>query len=292
MSTPTVSPSQTPLPAHHYLPASRYDFNALATVYNAARVDYIVPMPMNGKRMQEYVTAYDVNLEASVVSLNSTEEQTGIGMVGLRDRRGWITRLGVIPEQRKHKVGRFIMDRLLENAHASGADLIQLEVIRGNDPAHRLFLSLGFAETRELCVLRRPPGKLDPALMPPESAVALLPAADIPTLLQQREPGAAWTEETASLLNAGRLEALEVELASGERGWVIFQQMAFQLTHIVLSAQPSAELAQALLYHLHARYSMQDTKLENLPVDHPLFPIFQRMGYVESFRRIEMALAW
>jgi hypothetical protein len=249
-------------------------------------------MPMNAKRMQEYVTAYDVDLEQSIVSLNDSGEETGIGMVGLRDQRAWITRLGVIPERRGHKVGQFVVERLLENARAKNVKAVQLEVIRGNEPAYRLFLKLGFHETRELLVLRRPPGKVDPALMPASSTTMALPAEQLPILLAQREPIAAWTEETPSLLNAGLLEGLSVELASGEKGWIIFQKMAFQLAHIVLSPQPSRELAIALLYHLHARYPMQDTKLENLPTDHPTFEAFHTLGYVESFKRIEMILEW
>jgi ribosomal protein S18 acetylase RimI-like enzyme len=289
LSTPTPSSSLNLPPSHSYLPTSQYDFNALAAIYNAARVDYIVPMPMNAKRMQEYVNTYDVDLTASVVSLNDDHEETGVGMLGLRDHRGWITRLGVIPERRGNKVGQFVMERLLENAHARGASLVQLEVIVGNEPAHQLFLKLGFHEMRELYVLRRPPSKLNPANLPESTAVNLEPM-QIPTLLSQRKQYTAWTEETTSLLNVGSLEGFSVELPSGENGWIIFQPMAFQLSHIVLSPQCSPTLAHAMLYQLHTRYPMQDTKLENMPIDYPLFPTFQKIGYVESFRRTEMIL--
>jgi ribosomal protein S18 acetylase RimI-like enzyme len=289
LNTPTPFFSLDTPPSHSYLPASNYDFNTLAAIYNAARVDYIVPMPMNGKRMQEYVNAYDVDLSASAVALNDNREETGVGMLGLRDDRGWITRLGVIPERRGHKVGQFVMECLLANAQARRTRLVQLEVIVGNEPAHRLFLKLGFQETRELYVLRRPPSKLDPARLPESTATNLEPM-QIPTLLSKRKQYAAWTEETSSLLNAGSLEGFSVELPSGENGWIIFQPMAFQISHIVLNPQCSPNLAYTMLYHLHTRYPMQDTKLENMPTDYPLFSTFQKMGYVESFRRIEMIL--
>lgn len=278
MSTPTPSSSLNLPPSHSYLPTSHYDFNALAAIYNAARVDYIVPMPMNAKRMQEYINTYDVDLDASVVSLNDSREETGVGMLGLRDRRGWITRLGVIPERRGYKVGQFLMERLLENAHSRGMRLVQLEVIVGNEPAHQLFLKLGFQATRELYVLRRPPSKLNPANIPESTPVNLEPM-QIPTLLSQRRQYTAWTEETTSLLNVGSLEGFSVALTNGEKGWIIFQPMAFQLSHIVLSPQCSQTLAYAMLYHLHTRYAMQDTKLENMPTDYPLFPAFQKIGW-------------
>jgi ribosomal-protein-alanine N-acetyltransferase len=270
------------------VPASRYDFTALASLYNAARVDYIVPMPMNAKRMQEYVHNYDVNLDGSIVSLNGDELETGVGMLALRDSRAWITRLGVIPERRGNKVGQFIMERLLEQATQRAAKRVQLEVIKGNEPAYRLFVKMGFEVTRALMILRRPPSKPDPNSALPE--VVVRPLMRIPEHLEKRAPDAAWTEETRSLINAGGLEGLQVEMPSGERGWVIFQRMAFQLMHIVLSPNAVGDLALALLYHLHAQYPMQDTKVENVPLGAPYVEAYTRLGYVESFQRIEMAM--
>lgn len=37
------------------VPIAQYSMDDLAAIYNRARVDYIVPMPMNGKRMAEYI---------------------------------------------------------------------------------------------------------------------------------------------------------------------------------------------------------------------------------------------
>ncbi|MDX1994217.1 MAG: GNAT family N-acetyltransferase [bacterium] len=275
------------------VPASNYDYERLAAIYNQARVDYIVPMPMNAKRMAEYVHNYDVNLECSVVSINQAGEETGIGMFGLRDdgqkRRGWITRLGVIPERRGYKVGQFITEKLLENGKARLCDLVQLEVIVGNDPAHTLFRKLGFEDVRELLVIRRPPGppEVHPAF--DQAAVSQMSEEEIPFYLKLRAPGESWIEETPSLLNAGSMRGLRVEMGS-ERGWVLFQRTPFQLTHFVLSPDVSEEISTALLYHVHKEYPMQDTKVENLAANSPAWPAFQRMGYMEVFRRTEMFL--
>jgi ribosomal protein S18 acetylase RimI-like enzyme len=269
------------------VPASEYNFEQLAVIYNAARVDYIVPMPMNARRMEDYVRDYDINLDASVVALTEDGEPTGVGMLGLRDTRGWITRLGVIPAQRRHKSGEFIMRTLLAQAQMRGAGLVQLEVIQGNEPAYRLFLKLGFETTRELLVIRRPPGA--PKLTPPEATLMPLAQDDILRCLGQRPPGATWIEETSSLLNAGSLKGFALELPSGQGGWIVFQSTLFQMTHFVYQA-PNDDVLFALLCWLHMQYPRQDTKLENIPANEISWPVFQSLGYLEAFRRIEMVL--
>lgn len=277
---------------HRSVPASSYNFEQLAEIYNQTRVDYIVPMPMNARRMMEYVRDYDIDLDRSVVSLNHAGEESGVGMVGVRGERGWVTRLGVIPERRGRHLGQYLMERMLEEIADAGCSMVQLEVIVGNVPAHSLFLKLGFEDVRELLVIRRAPAQLDPYEPFEAAQVETIDPADIPAHLAKRDPYASWVEETASLLNAGSLTGLTVELPSGECGWVILQQSPFQLTHFVLKPDISDEMGLALLYHTHRTFSRQDTKLENIPTDHPTVPYFQQFDYFEVFRRTEMYLYW
>ena len=37
-------------------------------------------------------------------------------MLGVRNRRAWITRLGVVPNQRERRVGTFLMEQLIARA--------------------------------------------------------------------------------------------------------------------------------------------------------------------------------
>ena len=274
------------------VPASRYTFEQLADLYNQTRVDYIVPMPMNARRLQEYVHAYDINLDLSVVALNPQGDVTGLGMLGLRENRAWISRLGVLPERRGRRTGLFITEHLLHQARLAGARLAQLEVVKGNVPAHSLFRKLGFRETRELLIIRRPPGTA-PLIPPPVGSSATEMDADgIAICLAMREPGASWLEETRSLYRAGSLQGLWVTLPNGSGGWVVYQQTAFQLTHIVCGTPASAHepVASALLHHLHRLHPRRDSKVENIPADSPYLPAFTNAGYLEAFRRVEMDL--
>lgn len=272
------------------VPASRYDYKGLADIYNQARVDYIVPMPMNARRMEEYVTYYDVDLDASVVVLNRSGEEIGVGMLGVRENRGWITRVGLTPASRGHHIGQFLMETLLQSAADRGIQHMQLEVIVGNDPAHRLFQKLGFEDYRDLSIIRRPPGPLDDDARYDDAHVTPLRYSELPYYLEQRLPGASWLEETASLLNMRNLSGIKLDMRDGQYGWVIYQQMPLQLAHFVFRPDIPPAVAAALLYHVHRTHRMQDTKIENLVKDDPIWPVFPQFGYLEAFHRIEMRM--
>lgn len=276
---------------HNAVRTDQYNFTELADIYSRAREDYIVPMPMNARRMEGYIRAYDVSLESSFVAVDTEDgEANGVCMLGVRDNRTWITRLGVIPVRRRRRSGLFLMETEIEESRRIGKDLVQLEVIKGNEPAHRLFQRLGFEVTRELLVIRRAPSPVDPNLIP-EMTVSSVEGEGVFALLEGREAGAAWTEETSSLWNAGHMQGLCVLLPDGEEGWIVFQKTAFQLGHFVFAPNISERMMDALLAAVHTTFSMQDTKIENVPILHPTWKAFQKFGYGVSFGRIEMVLA-
>lgn len=275
---------------HQAVSAKDYDYKELADIYNQARVDYIVPMPMNAKRMKEYCEAYDIGLGASLIAKDREDgEVNGICMLGIRDNRTWITRLGVIPHRRRRRSGQFLMRAEIDESLRLDKEIMQLEVIKGNEPAHRLFTKLGFEETRELLVIRRAPSKLDPSLIP-QMTVQEIPDDEIFTYLEGRASDAAWTEETSSLRNAGKINGLLVTLPDGETAWIVFQRSMFQLAHFVLAPDVSTHMMHALIAAVHQKYPLQDTKIENVPLEHPTWPVFQHFGYIIAFARIEMLL--
>ncbi len=272
--------------------ASNFTADELAEIYNASRIDYLVPMPMNAKRMQSYVRMYDVDLDASVVIFDAEHQPAGLGMLGARDDRAWITRLGIIPQRRMAGMGICLMESLIGAARERHIRLIQLEVIEGNDRGHKLFSKCGFREVRRLLIIRRPPAS--PPGGPPVvgATVSRLTTSEIWACLAQRGPGASWINENASLIKVEKLEGLRVKLPSGYSGWVIFQCKTFEISHVVLQTPaPVREIMMAtLLYYLHNLHTEQDTKIENIPITDMTLPILQDFNYIEEFRRIEMFL--
>jgi len=289
MSQSHTSNEDEDLPPVTLVPATQFTLEELTEAYNQTRIDYIVPMPMNVSRLQEYIRNYDVNLEYSAVAV-SGGEILALAMLGLRPGHTWITRLGVIPGRRRAGVGEMLMRYLIEQSCSQDVDYVLLEVIKNNVPAHRLFVKLGFYEVRELLVIRRPPGPPKQEIEP--YAVQLLGYQKAVESLHQRRSTPSWLDETASLVNAGNLSALRVELNSGARGWLVYQNTVFQLGRLVLQTEAGDpyEVGRAIAHALHSYHPTQDTKSENLPVKDPHWQALQSMNYLESFRRIEMRL--
>ncbi len=269
--------------------ASEFSIEALVDIYNQTRMDYIVPMPMNAARLEEYIHTYDVRLEYSAVAV-SDGQVLGLSMLGVRPRHTWVTRLGVIPVLRRRGTGESLMRHHIDSSLALGVDYVTLDVIKNNVPAHRLFKKLGFEENRELLILRRPPGypKIE---IEPYTATWLEQDGAI-ELLQRRRERPSWLTENESLINGGNLYALKVDLSDGSNGWLAYQKTIFQLGRLVVQTEAGEppRVARALAHALHTHHPLLDTKTENFPVDDPHLPGLQDVGYIESFRRIELRL--
>jgi len=270
------------------VPVSRFNYEQLAAIYNQTRVDYMVPMPMNATRLAEYVKTYDVNLDYSMVATTQDGEMLGIIMLGLREDRAWITRLGVIPNTRRNGVGQALMESLMEQAARLSINFVMLEVIKNNTPAHQLFLKLGFYEVGELLVLRRSP--LTPPVDPIVADAQRLDRTDSLVLVGRDRGTQPWTDQSESLFNAFEVSGLRLTLADGSRGWLVYQRQKFLLTRFAFKTEVGdpATVAYALLSHLHNQYPRLDTQIENIQINDPHLSAFYKMGYVESFRRIEM----
>lgn len=274
------------------LPASEFTFEELTHAYNQTRVDYVVPMPMNVARLKEYTRVYDVNLHHSCVVVDPENDNLiyGLGMLGMRGNRAWITRLGVLPYGRRLGVGRRIMDGLVAQSKRNMCKQIWLEVIKNNDPAHKLFRKYGFTETRELIIGRRPPNlNFNDNLLGEIKQVTTLNHEDAIILLSHRQDQPNWLNQIETFQNVHNLSALLVEMKGGGRGWVTYHADVLQLTRIIIevTAGDCTEVTEAILNVLHQRHKRQDAIIENI-FDVEIWAGCQNFGYFEAFRRIEM----
>lgn len=271
------------------LSASAFSYQELTDAYNQTRVDYLVPMPMNASKLREYVITYDIDMMASAVAIDGNGV-LGLSMLGLREGRAWISRLGVIQRNRRGGTGTALVQRMIDGAEQNGADYVIIEVIKNNEAAHNLFTKLGFKHLRELLVLGRPPGP--PKITVPKAKVKLIKYDEAIALLKTRRSKPTWVEETESMTNAGNIEAFHAKLQNGDEGWLVFQNTIFQLSRIILQTEVGdpVEVGKVLLHHLHTEYAKKDTKTENLPTKDEHWPAFQAMGYFPMFRRNEMIL--
>jgi ribosomal protein S18 acetylase RimI-like enzyme len=267
------------------LPANCFTIQQLTEAYNRTRVDYLVPMPMNAVRLAEYIQMYDIDLQRSFVVLDNAGI-LGLGMLGIRPGRAWITRLGVLPTARRRGQGLALMQALLTAAIGTGLDFTVLEVIQNNTPAQTLFLKLGFREVNELVILRRPPA---PPNGTPAGAARWLTRSETLDQIGRQAGPAPWTNQAESFGHAAQVYGLALTAPQGS-GWAAFMVLRSVITHLILNTDQGdpAAIGAALLAHIHQQYPQLDTHAENIATHDPHLPALYAAGYLESFRRVQM----
>jgi len=274
--------------------ASSFTLQQLTDAYNQTRVDYIVPMPMNVSRLEQYIRAYDVALDDSWVAMEG-KIIFGLGMLGVRPGKAWITRVGVLPIGRRQGTGRAIVNRLVESAVDRECDEVWIEVIAGNVPAHQMFLTGGFTPTRELLVARRAPSHTLQTNKPVinkdvELKVAKLDRPQTIRLLNERTERPNWLNQSESFSRSPDVCGLLATVVGRGQGWVVYQLSDFQLSHIVVEVLEGSpdEVTVATLRALHREHPSKDAVMENMAAASPYWSGFQEVGYFEVFRRLEM----
>lgn len=127
------------------VPSDRYSYAELAELFTRGYEGYFVPMHFDEPTLEYMVDTWDIDLSRSRVAPGA-----GLANLAIRGDRGWIGGIAVVPEQRRNGVGRALMEAVLELAPPT----VLLEVIEANEPAIRLYESLGFEKTRVLEVWR------------------------------------------------------------------------------------------------------------------------------------------
>ena len=275
-------------------PASEVPRAAFVRALNAAYSDYYVPIFMTPRSFNEVARRESVRLECSAAAVRG-KQIVGLGLLGVRGKRGWIGGMGVIPSFRGRGIGRRIMEYLLERARRLGLRDIQLEVITRNKPAFQLYRSLGFEVRRRLLVLSR-----ESALLHPDSPASseVLIRSRSPSLLIDdlaRLPGVPrpWQREEAALRlvlkNLKGLEALHPE--GGDRtGVCLYATSSYHLGLFDLAAE-SEEVGEALLATVLGKYPLARASYLNVAENDPMLPVLRAAGFRETLSQFEMHLS-
>jgi len=271
--------------------AEHFTIQELTELYNQTRVDYLVPMPMNADRLAEYIQDFNIDLTHSCVARAADGEMLGLSMLGVRRDKAWITRLGVLPASRRTGAGSALMDFMLEGAASMGLKETDLEVIKNNLPAHKLFMRKGFVENSEYLVMRRAP---HPATDPLQGNIVWLDYDKALDTLQTYPRHLTWINAYESMHNSPNVQGMQIELPNGSKGWLVYRNTKFTLrstlSHLVIHTEHGEphEVGTQLLLNLHDRYPHHDTYAENISQTDPHLSAFQASGYFTNFARIEM----
>lgn len=136
-------------------PALTFTTTALAEIMTACFEGYVVPQAINGEMFNSRFRRESLDLRASRVFMES-ERPVALILVA---RRGWTARIaamGIVPAHRAQGLGRVALGAVIGDLRRLGDRRLLLEVIATNEPAIRLYRSLGFATRRRLIGYRRP----------------------------------------------------------------------------------------------------------------------------------------
>lgn len=127
------------------------EFGVAETValLNRGFADYAVTVQATLPNFLGMAAQEGIQLPVSRVVLQEGEA-VGLALIA---RRGWSSRLAgmaILSEARGQGIGRWLMQRLIEEARQRGERRMVLEVIEGNEPAVRLYQSCGFQVRRRL----------------------------------------------------------------------------------------------------------------------------------------------
>ncbi len=240
----------------------------------------------------QLVQRENIRLASSVAAL-AEGQIVGLGMLGVRSRRGWIGGMGVVPERRNQGIGRRMMEYLISEAGRLGLTRLQLEVIVQNAPAYHLYESVGFRRLRHLAVLFTgdtpkpiPAAALEGIVVEDEEPSSLL--TELPALAATVPP---WQHDHESMRSViDQVEGLVARRADRTpAGLCLWSGQDDQGGILALAAQ-TPKIGRALLAKVRSRLPYARLNYLNVADDDPMLPVLLEAGFSELIGQHEMVM--
>jgi ribosomal protein S18 acetylase RimI-like enzyme len=256
-------------------PASGLPLPDLAELFTAGYEGYAVPIRVDEAALSSMVDAYDIDLGRSRVALRDGEP-VGLALLAVRGDAGWIGGLGVVAPERRHGVGRMLMEAVLGEARQAGLESVGLEVMEPNAPAIALYEQLGFEATRRLEVwtLDDPAGASDAVSVDVEHAHAWI--------RKHRRGPEPWQRADGSVASLAGVEAVALR----DEGAVLLRVSDRRVSVLQLGAV-GERAARDLLAGARARGD--SLSFLNVPEGDPASAALQALGGRLTTRQLEMA---
>ena len=269
--------------------ASQASLELLTDIFNQSYSDYAVPINLSVDAMRHTIHHYDIQLDKSCIAREGGIV-VGLGYLSIRDDRGWIGGLGVIPNYRKRGIGRIMMEYLIATGWQAGLSEIRLEVIEGNTAAHSLYSQLGFNTLRRLQIIQAdsiPRVESDATLSVQEVSLneALRNYSDMHTSANP------WQRERLSLERANDLSAWVAQQDERTIAYIIGRVASNMIQIMDAAYLPSRERDfKALLSYIQRLEPHAPSSFVNLAEDDPVATVMAEIGFRETLAQFEMVL--
>ncbi len=264
-------------------PATQLSSQSLATLVNQVYADYFLPVWMDALQFERICRDEGIDLAHSVVAF-ADDEPVGLALLSWRERRGWVSGVGVLPLLRRRGIARQLLIYLQNQAQLLGLTSLTLEVLVQNRAGVALYQDLGFVWQRDLLVLTLESRLFDPAPLPAsvtQAAPALMLDRYYATFHDVPSP---WQREPATL--RGRLDLLRgLAFYEDSRcvGYVLYQEQRHHQAIFDLAVLPEypqrLEVARTLLRAVHGTRHAAGGYAVNIPAEDVLLAAFMRLRY-------------
>jgi len=264
-------------------PAAAFTNRRLTELLNQAYAGYFIPVQFDAIQLAMMCDDMDVDLARSTVAV-AEGVPVGMALLSVRGSEGWVSAVGVCPAWRRRGVGRAIIRRIQQDAREAGLDVLRLEVLEQNQAGVGLYGSLGFAITRDLLVLKRPPGFDHPEPLRRPDLRLIRPQKLLKSYAEFHDVDPSWQRRLRSLRKrASRIQGQALFHDGRLAGYLLFQTQTEVILVLDLAVDPEMPdrvgMARQLLFSLHAELPALGGYIINVPVEDPLLRAFTDLGY-------------
>jgi ribosomal protein S18 acetylase RimI-like enzyme len=283
-----------------YRSADQLDVAELADAFNRSFEHYFVPMNLTPESFAAMNRITDVRLDRSIVAYTADGTLAGVAVLAIRDGRGWVGGIGLVPEQRGKGYSRVLLQRLLDEARRAQLRQVLLEVLKENVLAQALYLGAGFRVLRPIDIFI---GTIDAAALPAAQNAAAGEVRPISltqalALHDEMEPVAAtWQRELASLAKTPSVVGLACYAANEETplAYVLYSvyPQGYVLFDLGIRGKGVARPLDAglrLIQELHTRLPQATYRAIDIPTGDPLGAVLQALGCPTWTQQYEMAV--
>lgn len=121
----------------------------LADLFNMGFQGYYMPVNLNSEQMKDIILKENIALNLSYEIINNNNP-IGFCLTGIRDDVAWCGGIGITPDFRGQGLGKRLLTECIAELCKSNLKYYQLECIKENERALKLYRSLGFKWTGDL----------------------------------------------------------------------------------------------------------------------------------------------
>lgn len=279
-------------PGYHFDRAAEYSLVQLADAVTDAFRGYPLPVYESAARLARLVRVQGLDLAHSMVIRVGSGNLAGVGFLGVRANRAWISGFGIAPPHRGRRLASRLLDQLLDQARSAGAVDVRLEVLTDNLIARHVYSKAGFRVLRDLVSVERAPwsGMRGHSGEFRADRVTVEAAVQAAHELERTPP--CWQREAASLLT-GSAYGLTIRQGSRTVGSALHSTRdgASALHHLACRPEAATGVLDAVVPVLAGEGPgavSRHITLQNEPDPGGLLPALLARGFRETMRQHEL----